>query len=98
MEVTPWQDAVRTPKARWDWLEEQIKVSDVQAGRNGADGQLSAYPGFFGAGLEQLVKEAGDNATIARPEHAIFGLAMLGGGKVLGQAHLYGKADRPEYL
>ncbi|KAI5865030.1 S-adenosyl-L-methionine-dependent methyltransferase [Durotheca rogersii] len=89
VEVTPWQDTLRTPKARWDWLEERVKLSDVQAGRHGSGGQLSAYPGVFGSEFEKLVKDAAANATVARPELAIFGLAMLGGGKVLGQAHLY---------
>ena len=31
---------------------------------------------------------------IGRPEHELFGLAMLGGGLVSSAAHPYGEADR----
>ncbi len=33
------------------------------------------------------------NPLVSRPEHAIFGLAMLGGGRVFGAAHVYGADD-----
>ncbi|KAL7622056.1 hypothetical protein AAE478_007557 [Parahypoxylon ruwenzoriense] len=89
LEVTPWQDAVRTPKARWDWLEEKVRVGDILSGHNGSQGALSAYPGVFGAELQKACGNADAEALIERPEHAIFGLAMVGGGRVFGQGHLY---------
>lgn len=95
VEVTPWQDAVGTSKPRWDWLEEKISVAELRQGhRNGPEGGVSPYPGAFGAESENAISGAaaagGDEALVPRPEHAIFGLAMLGGGRVFGQAHLYG--------
>ncbi|RYP22781.1 hypothetical protein DL765_001490 [Monosporascus sp. GIB2] len=89
VDVTPWQDAVGTTKPRWDWLEEKVRVSDLRAGLNGTDSSPSAYPGVFGTELQKLVSSAGKDDAVARPEHAIFGLAMLGGGLTFGQAHLY---------
>lgn len=38
---------------------------------------------------ESLRKDDGQLETIPRPELELFGLAMLGGGKVTGTAHLY---------
>ncbi|KAI0409179.1 S-adenosyl-L-methionine-dependent methyltransferase [Xylaria palmicola] len=90
LEVTPWQDAVNTPKARWDWLEEQVRVDVLRAGNNSSDGGLSAYPGVFGAELQKACDSSKTNTLVKRPEHSIFGLAMVGGGRVFGQAHLYG--------
>ncbi|KAK0615277.1 S-adenosyl-L-methionine-dependent methyltransferase [Bombardia bombarda] len=102
VDVTPWQGAVGTTKPRWDWLEEKVKVSDLVEGRNGSDGGASAYPGPYGTALEKAVAAAilektngkvnGDadgESLVSRPEHSIFGLAMLGGGRVYGQAQLY---------
>lgn len=91
LEVTAWQDAVGTSKARWDWLEEMPRVGDVLNGRNGSQGGSSGYPGVFGAELEKACGNADAEALIKRPEHSIFGLAMVGGGRVFGQAHLYGQ-------
>ncbi|KAK0669813.1 putative methyltransferase [Cercophora samala] len=99
VEVTPWQDAVNTDKPRWDWLEEKAKAGDLQAlCENGTNGANSSYPGSFGNTLQEGLasvaasgKTNGEaaNALVARPEHAIFGLAMLGGGRVYGKAHLF---------
>ncbi|KAF3901332.1 O-demethylpuromycin-O-methyltransferase [Dactylellina cionopaga] len=93
VEVTAFQDAVGTKTSIWDWMEETTKVQDLLDGRNGPDGAASAYPGIFGTELQQFVEgaEAGqDNQRrVPRPEHAIFSLAMIGGGRVSGRAHLY---------
>ncbi|KAI5926688.1 S-adenosyl-L-methionine-dependent methyltransferase [Camillea tinctor] len=89
LEVTPWQDAVRTTKSRWDWLEEKAHVGDIFTGHNSTDGDLSAYPGVFGDELEKVCGNADTTALIKRPEHSIFGLAMVGGGSVFGRAHLF---------
>ncbi|KAI4864285.1 S-adenosyl-L-methionine-dependent methyltransferase [Hypoxylon rubiginosum] len=89
LEKTAWQDAVGTTKARWDWLEETPKVRDILAGKNGTQGSFGAYPGVFGAELEKVIGSADTETLVKRPEHSIFGLAMVGGGRVFGQAHLY---------
>jgi hypothetical protein len=94
VEVTPFQDAVGTKTSRWAWLEEPVKVSDVVNGKNGPGGADSAYPGVYGTEYQELVRETAaeeDNQRIIpRPEHALFNLAMVGGGRVYGRAHLYG--------
>ncbi|KAI0465612.1 S-adenosyl-L-methionine-dependent methyltransferase [Xylaria cf. heliscus] len=87
--ITAWQDALNTRKTRWDWLEEEVRVDSLQGGSNSSPGGLSGYPGVFGAELEQACGDLGATALIKRPEHGIFGLAMVGGGRVFGQAHLY---------
>ncbi|KAI1372049.1 S-adenosyl-L-methionine-dependent methyltransferase [Hypoxylon crocopeplum] len=89
LEVTPWQDAVGTSKSRWDWLEEKVRVCDLLSGRNASQGGLSGYPGVFGAELQKACNDADGEALVKRPEHSIFGLAMVGGGRVFGQAQLY---------
>jgi len=66
----------------------------IAACRSGTDGATSSYPGVFGTELDKAVAKdvKGSGETLVpRPEHSIFGLAMLGGGKVFGQAHLYGQ-------
>lgn len=88
---TPWQDAVGTKQARWDWLEETTKVQDLLKGHCGSDGCPSAYPGPFGLTLKSSTEGKQADERVPRPEHEIFGLAMLGGGRVTGEAHLYGK-------
>lgn len=89
VEQTPWQDAVGTSKARWDWLEEKVNSQDLLNQHNGSDGNWSAYPGVFGSERAKLRSKSEKDTPVARPEHSIFGLAMLGGGRVFGQAHLY---------
>ncbi|KAI0103343.1 S-adenosyl-L-methionine-dependent methyltransferase [Nemania sp. FL0031] len=85
--ITPWQDALNTQKPRWDWLEEEVSVDALQAGNTSSPGR--SYPGVFGAELEQACKNVTPTSIVKRPEHSIFGLAMVGGGRVFGQAHLY---------
>ncbi|KAI0872292.1 hypothetical protein GGS24DRAFT_491591 [Hypoxylon argillaceum] len=79
-----------TDKARWDWLEEEVSVDALQAGNNSSHGGSSAYPGVFGAELEKACGDSKAATLIKRPEHSIFGIAMAVGGRVFGQAHLYG--------
>lgn len=88
---TAFQSAAKTDKPRWEWLEEKVTLKSLKAGDCGSDEVASAYPGPFGASLEEAGKGYDDESLISRPEHAIFGLAMLGGGRVFGKAHLYGK-------
>ncbi|KAI9672395.1 MAG: hypothetical protein M1817_003417 [Caeruleum heppii] len=93
--VTPWQDAFGTEKLRWEWLEEMVPAGPHQMERKG-------YP--RGEDIKELLsnghtnerneetRKAGDvqgKDLEKRPEHEIFGLAMLGGGKIFGTAHLY---------
>lgn len=83
VEETAFQNAVGTKKPRWDWLEEKITRAAVN------DGGLG-YPGV--PAVEKLYFEGQEeHAAIARPELETFGLAMTGGGKVYGTAHLYGE-------
>lgn len=62
----------------------------LQAGNNSSHGGSSAYPGGFGAELEKACGDSKAATLIKRPEHSIFGIAMAVGGRVFGQAHLYG--------
>ncbi|KAL8680153.1 MAG: hypothetical protein Q9186_003620 [Xanthomendoza sp. 1 TL-2023] len=81
VEETPFQNAVGTKKPRWDWLEEKIT-------RETARPIGCGYPGV--PALQKLHLEGEDGHTaVARPELETFGLAMTGGGKVYGMAHLY---------
>ncbi|KAI9688867.1 MAG: hypothetical protein M1822_001224 [Bathelium mastoideum] len=86
---TAWQCSMRTPKSRWEWLDEKTTAADLKHGTFGLNGNRSAYPGPFGTELDKALDNGKDGQQLARPEHAIFGLAMLGGGKVFGEAHLY---------
>ncbi|AEO59636.1 hypothetical protein MYCTH_2066662 [Thermothelomyces thermophilus ATCC 42464] len=94
VEVTPFQDAVGGTKApRWTWLEERPTIRDLLDGRNGPDGKPSPYPGNFGTEIRMLAEKVAaghsDQERVPRPEHGLFGLAMVGGGRVFGEAHLY---------
>ena len=84
--LTAWQDAVGTKKSRWEWLEEQIPIDTDDFGRQG-------YPrNVVGVGETKVEPRAPNSTeTKPRPELEIFGLAMLGGGKVTGTAHIHGK-------
>ena len=89
------QLATGTSKPLWEWFEEKITVKDVLDGNTGPDGRSSGYPGVFGSELEAAVRGKNTNELIPRPEISNFGLAMIGGGRVHTEAHLYGKRDRP---
>lgn len=94
---TPWQDAVGTSQARWEWLEEILAPGTVAAEDKNEATSKSAYPGAFGNTLKETLeqaekqKEVSVSTGVPRPEHKIFGLAMLGGGRITGEAHLHGK-------
>ncbi|KAJ5199212.1 hypothetical protein N7491_000229 [Penicillium cf. griseofulvum] len=66
-------------KARWNWLEEEVTVAELQSGAD------SAYPGPFGPDLTQVVDSKSPESLVKRPEHAIFRLAMVGGGRFIVQ-------------
>lgn len=79
---TAWQDAIGTTKSRWDWIEERIEQDKLlDSGGH--------YPGIPSLALEP--QPIGDDGLVSRPELAIMGLAMVGGGRVFGAAHVYGK-------
>ncbi|MCJ1432684.1 hypothetical protein MMC27_002041 [Xylographa pallens] len=73
---TAFQDSVGTTKPRWEWLEEKVSIKEINSKHIG-------YPG-----VPTLVKDD-DSTEIKRPELGVFGLAMLGGGRVFGTAHIY---------
>ena len=85
VDETAWQDALGTKKSRWDWLEEKVSSDDFSKGG-------SSYPSipqpekFTNGSLE-----GGEEHLVSRPEHQIFNLSMLGGGRVHGAAHPYGQ-------
>jgi hypothetical protein len=81
---TAFQKAANTTAERWNWLEEEVTVAELQSGSG------SAYPGPFGPELTQAVDSKSPETLVKRPEHAVFGLAMVGGGRVFGVAHLFG--------
>ncbi|KAK6336861.1 hypothetical protein TWF718_009650 [Orbilia javanica] len=93
VDLAAFQDAVGTKSSMWNWLEETTTVKDILNGHNGSAGAGSAYPGIFGDELRRYVNETSechdDQRSVLRPEHAIFSLAMIGGGRVNGRAHLY---------
>ncbi|KAL9948616.1 hypothetical protein ACHAP6_005870 [Verticillium nonalfalfae] len=61
-----------------------------QGGDAAAASPKTPYPGVFGTELSRVVGSGvGDGQPISRPEHAIFSLAMVGGGRVFGRAHLH---------
>ena len=83
--MTPWQDAVGTTQSRWDWLDEKVTYDDYKKSMDS-----SGYPGAFGDELDSFKALAKDGVSVARPEHSIFGLAMVETGEVLSRPHLYG--------
>jgi hypothetical protein len=85
---TAWQKAVGTTKERWNWLEEGTTATELHNGGSGA------YPGPFGPDVTAILQGENTGESIRRPELDIFGLAMLGGGRVFGVAHLFGM---PQY-
>lgn len=87
---TAFQAAVSTQKPRWEWFEEKITVQDLRNGHCGTNGGRSGYPGPFGTELDKAVEGKDGPELVPRPELAIFNLAMVGGGKVFGEAHIYG--------
>lgn len=82
MTETAWQDAVGTVKPRWDWLEEDVS-------REEASTRGPGYPGL--PAVDDLYRSLPHGAKLRRPEHGIFSLAMIGGGRIFGAAHPYGK-------
>ncbi|KAK4695820.1 hypothetical protein P7C71_g1995, partial [Lecanoromycetidae sp. Uapishka_2] len=80
VDETAWQDALGTNKTRWDWLEETVLSSDISKGG-------SNYPSV--PQLANVVIASEKEALVKRPEHEIFNLSMLGGGRVHGAAHPY---------
>lgn len=85
VDETAWQDALGTTMSRWDWLEEKVSPDQVSKPGNG-------YPSvpqpetWVDGDLDSAVKP-----MVSRPEHEIFNLSMLGGGRVHGAAHPYGQ-------
>lgn len=84
VDETAWQDALGTKKSRWDWLEE--KVSPDEFSKGGASYPSVPQPEKY----ITATPDAGKGALVSRPEHQIFNLSMLGGGRVHGAAHPYG--------
>ncbi|KAL8931961.1 MAG: hypothetical protein Q9216_007011 [Gyalolechia sp. 2 TL-2023] len=83
VDKTATQSAVGTTKPRWEWLEEKVPPQKLLA----PSGQ--GYPGAFGPDVETALQSKDPDGLVERPELATFGLAMLGGGRVTGTAHLF---------
>ena len=86
VEETAFQLAVGTDLTRWSWLEERISKTKQGFNSRGYPRLNSTNVNSIGANEED---DAAQPETSPRPELEIFGLAMLGGGKVFGTAHLY---------
>lgn len=80
LEETAFQVALKTKKSRWEWLEEKPEQPSIEG---------AGYPGLPEA--EKMTNGDAKKAQLSRPEHEIFNLSMLGGGRVHGAAHPYGK-------
>ncbi|KAI5814555.1 S-adenosyl-L-methionine-dependent methyltransferase [Pyronema omphalodes] len=105
VEETAFQLAVGTKKPRWEWLEEKIPASQTHFERNGYPRNVKGVNGTHRVNEKTTnencqngngTAEDSRNGTAAelgnvkpRPELEIFGLAMLGGGRVFGTAHIY---------
>ena len=87
---TAWQDAVGTTKPRWEWLEEHVPARELEKPSRGG------YPGIFGPDLRDATEKGTGSSFVKRPEHAIFGQAMVGGGRVFGASHVYGECLRSD--
>ena len=82
---TAWQDALGTTKSRWDWLEEKVSPNDFSMGG-------ASYPSIPEPKVAtNSVANETKGTLVSRPEHQIFNLSMLGGGRVHGAAHPYGE-------
>ena len=87
MKETAWQKALGTTKERWNWLEEEVDATGLTDQQTNGSG---GYPGAFGVGTAEVIDPQDERKLARRPELDIFGLAMLGGGRTFGVAHLYG--------
>ena len=83
---TAWQDAMGTDKSRWDWLEEKVLPGDFSTGG-------ATYPSVPQQEKSTKSSNMKEQALVNRPEHKIFNLSMLGGGRVHGAAHPYGQYE-----
>ncbi|KAL9638637.1 MAG: hypothetical protein Q9204_001426 [Flavoplaca sp. TL-2023a] len=83
VDETAWQDALGTTMSRWDWLEE--KVTPDQISMPGVGYPSVPQPDSVVQGDTKAVGKP----LVGRPEHQIFNLSMLGGGRVHGAAHPY---------
>ncbi|KAL9032135.1 MAG: hypothetical protein Q9180_006679 [Flavoplaca navasiana] len=82
VDETAWQDALGTTMSRWDWLEEKVtpdKISKPGVGYPSVPQPESAIDGDI---------EAVGKPLVGRPEHQIFNLSMLGGGRTTPGLHL----------
>jgi len=66
---TAFQKAVGVTKERWNWLEEDTTVGELQNG-----GQCG-YPGPFGPDLTEALDSKSSDLSVKRPEHAILPLS-----------------------
>ncbi|KAL9038899.1 MAG: hypothetical protein Q9180_002852 [Flavoplaca navasiana] len=80
VEETAWQSAIGTTKPRWDWLEEEVMCKEACPVGVG-------YPGMPAENVAS--KDLASATKMRRPEHEIFSLAMVGGGRIFGAAHPY---------
>ena len=81
---TAWQDALGTNKSRWEWLDEKVLPDEFSKGGAG-------YPSVPQPKNFLKTSDTKEQSLVNRPEHQIFSLSMLGGGRVLTAAHPYGQ-------
>lgn len=82
---TAFQEALKTDKSRWEWLEES-----PSNGEQRPKTRMSNYPGI--PGYEHTSR---DDSPFEqhRPELPLFSMAMVGGGRVTTRAHLHGESQ-----
>lgn len=82
---TAFQRALGTPLSRWDWLEQEVSSESKTAPSSGYPSLPETVPGVASTQLSN-----GHDGPVKRPEHGVFSLAMVGGGRVHGAAHPVG--------
>lgn len=85
---TAWQEAIGSRKPRWEWIAERVNPSQISNDSVGYSGVPDVTNWAY------LKPDA--NGKISRPELETFSLAMIGGGKVSGAAHPFGRTP-PEH-
>lgn len=73
-------------------MKQNVNKSLTKEAVNGS----ATKEGVNGSATKEDVNGSAAKDTVSRPELEIFGLAMLGGGRVFGAAHPYGEIAPPE--
>lgn len=88
---TAFNLALGTSKSRWQWLEEQVHQDSRAANGGNSRGYPRLMAGFeaHSSGKGSSTEGTTTGPLVPRPELAIFGLAMVGGGRLTSTPHLF---------